>query len=75
MAKTQCTFKVSDLLKLIGTQTTGNVLITETKTATGVSHKAQLTASAGAIMTAIDSPADGSGDGSIDGCPYPPGCN
>ncbi|MES2329302.1 MAG: hypothetical protein V4539_06830 [Bacteroidota bacterium] len=76
MPKTQFTFRVTDLLKLIGTQTTGNILITETKTDAGVSFKAQLAPTApigDSLAASLNSPSDG--DGSIDGCPYPPGCN
>jgi len=74
MATSQFTFRVADLLKLIGTQTTGNVLITETKGAAGVSFKAQLinAAPAAGTMAAMDTPPDGSM--AIDGCPFPPGC-
>ncbi len=68
---TQFTFKIADLEKLIHGKK-GNLLV---EVVNG-KPTAKIVPSAGAHLT-LGAAADGGGDdgGTVEGCPYPPGCN
>ena len=66
---TQFTFKIADLEKLIHGKK-GNLLV---EIVDG-KPKAKIVPSAGEHLT-LGGAGDGGDDPTIDGCPYPPGCN